>query len=87
MIHIPLEEILKNLNEISWDILDILKDQSLNFVDIRSRLSLSQEKAYKELARLEGACLIQSKQNTKDQRSKIYSLTPYGESVFEFKNK
>jgi len=87
MIHIPLEEISKNLNEISWDVLSLLREQPLNFVDIRSRLSLSQEKAYKELARLEGACLIQTKQSTKDQRSKIYSLTPYGENVFKFKNK
>ncbi|HZH59656.1 MAG TPA: hypothetical protein VEY70_08785 [Metabacillus sp.] len=85
MINIPLEEVASNLNEISWSILESLREKSLNFIELRSRLQLSQEKAYKELARLEGACLIHSKVGTKDQRTKMYFLTTYGESVFKFK--
>lgn len=85
MINIPLKEIANNLNDVSWDILYILRDQPVNFVELKSRLSLGQEKVYKELARLEGACLIYSKQNPKDQRSNIYYLTNYGESIFEYK--
>ncbi|UOE78391.1 hypothetical protein [Parageobacillus thermoglucosidasius] len=85
MINIPLEEIANNLNDVSWDILNILRNEPVNFIELKSRLSLGQEKVYKELARLEGACLIHFKKDPKDQRSNIYYLTNYGKSVFKYK--
>lgn len=79
---IPLDEIAANLNMFSWKILELLsKIESSNFLEMKRELELSQEKSYKELARLEGALLIVSKRDPRDQRSVLYSITEYGKNV------
>lgn len=84
MISIPISEVLNNLNEFSWKILKLLNEnQTQSFLDIRKELELSQEKSYKEIARLEGALLITSKRDLRDQRSILYSLTDYGKAAIK----
>lgn len=83
---IPLTEIAGNLNEVSWDIIDILtKNESLGYNDLRTRLGLSQEKVNSEIARLEGALLITSKVDVKDRRRILFSLTSYGLKILKHK--
>ena len=83
---IPLEEIAGNLNEVSWDILDMLsKKENLNSKEIRDKLNISLEKSYKELARLEGALLIDSKRDPKDKRYLMMNLTDYGLEILQLK--
>jgi DNA-binding MarR family transcriptional regulator len=87
MLSIPLTEIAANLNEVSWDIIDILtKNETLGYNDLRSKLGLSQEKVNSEIARLEGALLISSKVDVKDRRRILFNLTNYGLSISKSKN-
>jgi DNA-binding MarR family transcriptional regulator len=79
---VPLMEIAKNLNSISWSILKLLNhQQSISYSTVRQELEISQEKASKELARLEGAYLIESKRDMKDQRFSLYTMTRYGKEI------
>lgn len=82
--NIPLNEIAANLNEFGWRILKLIKkNERATFNELRNELGLSQEKSYKEVARLEGALLIVSKRDPKDQRSNLYSLSEYGEKLLQ----
>lgn len=82
MNYISLEEISSNISSIGWDILKLLNEKELNFIKIKNELCLSQEKTYKELARLEGGLLILSQRDPKDQRTVIFSLSKYGKELF-----
>ncbi|MGP9043230.1 hypothetical protein [Cytobacillus kochii] len=83
--NINLKEIANNTNSIGWLVLDLLRKEQLTFMKLRSELELSQDKTYKELARLEGGLLISTERDPKDQRVALYSLTKYGKAVFDFK--
>lgn len=79
MNHIPLDVLASNINEFGWKILNLINENDhATFNEVRSELGLSQEKSYKEIARLEGALLIVSNRDPKDQRSILYSLSEYG---------
>jgi DNA-binding MarR family transcriptional regulator len=83
---IPLKEIAESLNDVSWDILDMLaRKENINSKEIRDKLKISNEKLYKELARLEGALLIGSKRDPKDKRYLMMNLTQYGIGILELK--
>ena len=56
--NISLKEIADSTNTIGWLVLDLLRKEQLTFMKLRSKLELSQDKTYKELARLEGGLLI-----------------------------
>lgn len=83
---IALEDISKNLNSISWDILKMLsKTEFLSYSEIRNKLGISQEKTSKEIARLEGALLIGSKRDEIDQRVLKFYLTENGLKILNYK--
>ena len=79
-INIPFSEVAANLNDFSWKVINFLYvRKQVSFNELRQHVGLSQEKTYKEIARLEGALLIHSERDPNDQRSVRYSLTKYGE--------
>lgn len=82
---IQLKEIADNINAIGWKALDLLRNNQLSFLKLKGELGLSQEKTYKELAKLEGALLITASRGIEDQRVILYSLTKYGEEILKFK--
>lgn len=83
---IDLQDIAKILNPISWDILTMLsKTETLSYSEIRNKLKLSQEKASKEIARLEGGLLIISKRDDIDSRHLNFRLTEHGIDIFKIK--
>lgn len=85
-INIPLSEVASNLNDFSCRILKLLEDhKQVNFKEIKQHVGLSQEKTYKEIARIEGALLINVQRDPNDQRSVLYSLTEYGAAVLQIK--
>lgn len=84
---IPLEDIAKNLSPISWDILKMLqKSEYLSYSEIKNKIGVSQEKASKEIARLEGALLITSRRDEIDQRILKFSLTENGLEILNYKS-
>lgn len=84
---IALKDIAKNLNSISWDILDILsKKENIKYNELKKILKISQEKAYKEIARLEGALLIFSKQDDRDKRILRFNITENGLKILNYRN-
>lgn len=81
---IALKEIKENLTSISVNILEILyKNESLSYKDIVEKLKVGQNKASKEIARLEGALLIQSKKSDIDGRENKLTLTLYGQQILK----
>lgn len=88
-INIPLKDISSNLNELSWLILNLLAEkESVQYTDIKNTLfGGKQEKTNKEIARLEGACLIESTEGADDGRKKIFTLSEYGKSVLKHRKK
>lgn len=80
---IPLEEIAANTNEFGWKILKLLNQDNSTFLEMKKELGLSQEKCYKEISRLEGALLIVSRRDPKDQRSNLFSLSEYGKALLK----
>jgi len=83
---ISLDDIAKNLNLISWDILKMLsKNEFLSYSQIKEKIGISQEKTSKEIARLEGALLINSRRDDIDQRVMKFSLTENGLKITEYK--
>lgn len=86
MQHISLEDIAKNLNSISWDILKMLsKTEAMSYSHIKNKIGVSQEKTSKEIARLEGALLIDSKRDEIDGRILNFSITEYGLNILNHK--
>ncbi len=86
MEYVSLEEIAKNLNSISWDILSLLsKKENLSLDDIKSKLNLSSMKIYKEISRLEGGVLINSKKDSQDWRRLNFNITEYGIKILKYK--
>lgn len=84
---IPLYLILEKLNYISWNILKLLNENEyLSYSNIKKDLKLSQEKCSKEIARLEGALLIESKVDELDERAKRISITRYGKSILKLRS-
>jgi len=76
---IKIEDIAKELNEISWDILAILSTkEALSYKEIREFTGISQEKCNKEMARLEGGLLIKSHRDAKDKRHLIFQISSVG---------
>ena len=66
---INLQDIKKNLTSLSIDILEMLKkSESLSYKQIKEQLNVGQNKASKEIARLEGALLIETKKSDIDGR-------------------
>jgi len=84
--YISLDDIAAGLNQISWKILKLLKSDSLSYSELKKHLDCSQEKVSKEIARLEGACLVFSKRNTMDQRIVDYSITQHGLDISAMSN-
>jgi DNA-binding MarR family transcriptional regulator len=83
---ILLQDIAKKLNPISWDILRMLeKNEDLTYTNIKERLSVSQEKAAKEIIRLEGGILIESERDKIDARILRFRLTEYGLNIIQYK--
>lgn len=81
-----LKDIAVKLSSVSWDIIEMLyKSKYLTYKDIRDALGGKQDKANKEIARLEGAMLIESKKDDDDERKKIFTLTEYGISILKYK--
>lgn len=84
--HIFLTDIAKGLNNISWDILSMLKaNEKLSYGNIKDKLNISQNKVSKELARLEGALLIDSKRDEIDARVYVFTLTENGFKILDIK--
>jgi len=84
---ISLEEISKRLNVLSWDILRMLnKTEYLRYSEIKTKLKVSQDKASMEIARLEGACLIESQRDEVDKRILKFKITDYGISILNMAN-
>ncbi|WP_031368487.1 winged helix DNA-binding protein [Clostridium botulinum] len=84
--HIFLKDIAKGLNNISWDILSMLKaNEKLSYGNIKDKLNISQNKVSKELARLEGALLIDSKRDEVDARVYVFTLTENGFKILDNK--
>ena len=83
---IPIENVIKNLNEPAWLILALIAERpAITLKEIRQETSYSQEKAYKVLSLLEGGVLIASERQ-EDARSIGYVLTKYGQYALESKN-
>lgn len=81
-----LVEIANGLNAISWDILDMLnKKECMSYSEIKERLKVGQNKATKELARLEGGTLIKSKRDNIDARLLHFYLTENGIKILKYK--
>lgn len=84
--NIPLLEIKNKLNSHSWDILEMLKkNESLTYTEVQRRLGLGQSKVSKELARLEGALLIEAEKNGIDGRVLDLKLTEYGLQILKLR--
>lgn len=84
--NIPLSEIKNKLNSHSWDILEMLKkNEALTYTEVQRRLGLGQSKVSKELARLEGALLIEAEKNSIDGRVLDLKLTEYGLQILNLK--
>lgn len=83
---ILLKDIAKSLNSVSWRILEILENEDqVSYTDIKAKLGVSQNKAAKEIARLEGALLIESKKDDIDSRVYNFKLTSNGEKILKLK--
>jgi|GEM_PF-1830449 len=81
---IPLNEVIKTLNETSWQLLKLIQEKpNFSFKDIRNESNLSQEKCYKELCRLEGGVLVVTNRDQSDRRVNGYSITQYGQAALE----
>lgn len=81
---ITLDEIKNNLPNISYNILQMLyNNESLSYKEIVEKLKVGQNKAAKEIARLEGALLIESKKSDLDGRENKLSLTVYGQQLLK----
>lgn len=86
MSSILLEDIAKGLNQINWDILKFLsKSEYLSYSEIKKRLGVSQDKASKEIARLEGALLLKSQRDEIDQRVVKFFITEHGLKILNYK--
>lgn len=84
---IPIEEVLKSLNEISWSLLKLInKSPNLSLNEIRRSTNLSQDKCYKELSRLEGGALITTNRDSADLRVIGYRISEYGIAALEISN-
>lgn len=84
--NISLETIAKRLNPLSWDILQMLsKTEFLSYGEIREKLKVSQDKASKEIARLEGGALIDSRRDDIDQRVVKFCINEYGLQIMNYK--
>lgn len=85
--YIALKDIAKGLNNISWDILEMLKrNEKLSYGDIKDKLGISQNKVTKELARLEGALLVETKRDEIDSRIYNFTVTTNGIKILELRN-
>lgn len=84
--YILLKDIAKQLNPISWDLLQILnKTEMISYSELKKKLNLSQSKVSKELARLEGALLVNSERDNVDQRVIYFKLTAAGCKILNYK--
>lgn len=85
---ISLENVAEGLNSISWDILSILnKNEEISYMEIKNKLKISQEKANREIARLEGARLVKTYKDDINARVKKFRLSEYGLEILKIKNK
>lgn len=83
---IAIKEIASKLNSISWDIISMLsKAEYLSYSDIKKKLNISQNKVTKELARLEGALLIEYRRDEIDARILKFNITNYGTSIIKYR--
>lgn len=81
---ILLEDIKQKLNSISFDILQMLsKNETLTYSQIKDKLKVSQHKITREIARLEGALLIEGKKSEFDGREIIFNLTINGQKILK----
>lgn len=84
--NISIQDIAKKLNPISWDILKMLeKNEDLTYTQVKEKLSVSQEKAAKEIIRLEGGLLIESERDKIDARVLRFKLTEHGVNIIKYK--
>lgn len=85
---IHLSDIADKLSSICWDILNMLSQREyLTYTEIKNSLKLSQEKSSKEIARLEGALLVDSKRDNVDERVRKFYLTIHGTNIIKFKTR
>jgi DNA-binding MarR family transcriptional regulator len=86
---IPLEEIGGTLNDLTWTILKIIQEHSgITYTEILKISNTAKDKCRIEIARLEGARLIESHRDPLDQRHLPFKVTQYGEKLLDlFKNK
>jgi len=83
---IKLKDIAERLNSFSWDIMTLLvQNEQLTYTQIKKAMGGKQEKTNKELARLEGALLIESKKDGGDERRKIFYLSQNGMEIMKYK--
>ena len=81
---ILLKDIAQRLNSISWDILTLLyKTEELSYSEIKNKLKVSQDKASKEIARLEGALLVDSRRDDIDTRYIKFKITDNGMNIMQ----
>ncbi|MCZ2845861.1 MAG: MarR family winged helix-turn-helix transcriptional regulator [Candidatus Bathyarchaeota archaeon] len=86
MTKISIEELAKHRTDVGWEILNLLDlKERLTLNELKGEVRISQEKLYKEIARLEGALLIEAKQDPLDNRRMPYSLTDYGKKILVHK--
>lgn len=88
-LNVPLKDISSKLNDFSWLILNTLAEKEyVQYTFIKNNLfNGKQEKANKEIARLEGALLIESSEDTDDGRKKIFTLSEYGKYILKYRKK
>jgi len=80
---INVQDLTTSFNKLSWDILELIQKEPVNYKKLREETGTSQDKMYREIARLEGAMLIVSEKDAVDQRVTNYSLSEYGKYVLE----
>ena len=78
-VKVPLHEIFQQFNPNTWAVLKYINENpEVSLIGIRKELNLSQIKAEKEIARLEGSFFIKTERNPVDQRLMLYRITEYG---------
>ncbi|WNC17914.1 MarR family winged helix-turn-helix transcriptional regulator [Brevibacillus brevis] len=79
--------ISKRMTDSSWEILQILKSkESLAILDLMALSQLKQSKFSTELARLDGAALIEQQKDPKDNRRIFVSINENGLAIMSYRS-
>lgn len=83
---VPLENIAKGLNDLSWDILHYLsRFESVYREELLKTFAVDKSKLSKEIARLQGGCLITESCDPLNNKKKLYSITELGIDALKFR--